>query len=60
MTSKSHSEINCPLQTLPVSNLCEAETIWIGDGICDDMSNNQYCQFDGGDCCLDFIIAVGK
>ena len=26
---------------------------WIGDRICDDDYNNQQCNWDGGDCCLD-------
>ena len=25
--------------------------IWIGDGYCDDETNNAGCHFDGGDCC---------
>ena len=24
---------------------------WIGDGYCDDETNNAGCHFDGGDCC---------
>ena len=28
---------------------------WIGDGWCDDETNNEGCDFDGGDCCLDEI-----
>ena len=24
----------------------------IGDGYCNDVTNNQPCYFDGGDCCL--------
>ena len=24
---------------------------WIGDGYCDDETNNKGCLFDGGDCC---------
>ena len=31
------------------SNSCNQG--WIGDGYCDDINNNQYCNFDGGDCC---------
>ena len=27
---------------------------WIGDGFCDDETNNKGCLFDGGDCCLAF------
>ena len=23
----------------------------VGDGYCDDVSNNMECNFDGGDCC---------
>ena len=26
---------------------------WIGDGFCDDGSNIEDCDYDGGDCCLD-------
>ena len=29
---------------------CENEN-WIGDGYCDDVTNNEECQWDGGDCC---------
>jgi len=25
---------------------------WIGDGLCDDVTNHPVCNFDGGDCCL--------
>ena len=24
---------------------------WIGDGYCDDETNNENCHYDGGDCC---------
>ena len=30
----------------------EAES-WIADGICDDKTNIESCDFDGGDCCSD-------
>ena len=26
---------------------------WVGDGYCDDVTNNVECNYDGGDCCLD-------
>ena len=26
-------------------------THWIGDGYCDDETNNAGCNFDAGDCC---------
>ena len=28
---------------------------WIGDGFCDDVTNNEACFFDGGDCCSGII-----
>ena len=24
---------------------------WIADGFCDDINNNEACNYDGGDCC---------
>ncbi len=24
---------------------------WINDGFCDDMNNNEDCNYDDGDCC---------
>ena len=24
---------------------------WVGDGYCDDTTNNMVCNYDGGDCC---------
>ena len=31
-------------------------TGWIGDGYCDDVLNNEECNFDGGDCCLNVVL----
>ena len=28
---------------------------WIGDNACDDVNNNEECQWDGGDCCGDNV-----
>ena len=28
---------------------------WVGDGFCDDATNNLVCNYDGGDCCLSDI-----
>ena len=25
----------------------------IGDGLCDGVNNNNKCEFDGGDCCIE-------
>ena len=27
------------------------EESWISDDSCDDLNNNQFCNYDGGDCC---------
>ena len=28
---------------------------WQGDKVCDDRNNNAGCDYDGGDCCGDFV-----
>ena len=28
---------------------------WVGDGYCDDVTNNMECNYDGGDCCVDNV-----
>ena len=28
---------------------------WVGDGYCDDVTNNMECNYDGGDCCGDNV-----
>ena len=33
---------------------------WIGDGECDDATNNAECNYDGGDCCDDEWIGDGE
>ena len=25
--------------------------MWKDDGICDDINNNEHCEYDGNDCC---------
>ena len=37
-----------------ISKECPYGTL-LGDGLCDDESNNAECNFDGGDCCGDCI-----
>merc|ERR1719367_875338 len=34
------------------NSVCPVTARDIGDGFCDDEANNQSCNFDGGDCCL--------
>ena len=29
---------------------------WVGDGYYDDVTNNELCDFDGGDCCLENVL----
>ena len=26
-------------------------SFWVGDGFCDDINNNEACDYDNGDCC---------
>lgn len=33
-----------------------ADYHYIGDGVCDDSTNNEVCDFDGNDCCIDEIV----
>ena len=35
--------------------LCGGNTFWVGDSACDDVNNNEGCQWDGGDCCGDNV-----
>ncbi len=30
---------------------CSANSFLIGDGVCDEVTNNEKCLFDSGDCC---------
>ena len=48
---KSHPTITiCPFLQRPCAN-----PSWIGDGYCDDETNNEICVWDGGDCCGDNV-----
>ena len=38
-----------PVTFDPDQIFCESG--WIGDGYCDDVNNNEECEFDLGDCC---------
>ncbi len=31
---------------------CSANSFLLGDGVCDEITNNERCFFDKGDCCL--------
>ena len=52
--------VSCPKQHLCkyvqhsvhfLSTGCTNDPILVGDGQCNDVTNNQECHFDGGDCC---------
>jgi hypothetical protein len=47
--AKSHFKSNkVTLKSLSID--CENDD-WVGDGYCDDTTNNMVCNYDGGDCC---------
>jgi hypothetical protein len=41
--------ISSKLQIISVE--AGGEESWISDDSCDDVNNNQFCNYDGGDCC---------
>ena len=47
-----------PYDFTSTANPFTCEEDWLGDGICDDDTNVLKCGFDGGDCCLNEIIAT--
>jgi hypothetical protein len=44
-----------PASTTKSTNVCDDNFKYVGDGQCDDVTNNEKCNFDGGDCCLNLI-----
>ncbi len=46
------ANINTNLIVRDVST-CSANSFLLADGVCDDLTNNQACFFDRGDCCLE-------
>ena len=47
MKTTSFTFSNLPI----ISVEAGGEESWISDDSCDDVNNNQFCNFDGGDCC---------
>ena len=39
----------------PYLDPCDYYNDWIGDGLCDDVTNLVECNHDGGDCCGDDV-----
>ena len=37
------------------SGFCQYYSL-IGDGLCDDETNTEQCDYDGGDCCVDEVL----
>ena len=44
------------LVLLSLQAMCTGPIDYIGDNFCDDVTNNEECQWDGGDCCLDTVL----
>jgi len=55
MEITTSSETTEEIATKDIGDYCE-NWYGIGDGFCDDISNNYECRFDGGDCCLNPVI----
>ena len=55
-TSKTTSIYSCEYMVRSFNSYnCYYASPWYcfqGDGYCDDEHNNQFCNWDGGDCCL--------
>ena len=45
----------CSTDLANPTDLCDGNKDWIGDGYCDDATNNAECGYDGGDCCGDDV-----
>ena len=41
--------------TADPTDQCDFYDDYIGDGFCDDATNNEVCEWDGGDCCGDNV-----
>ncbi len=48
-------KIHASVQNLYLFSDFYCWTDWIGDSFCDDETNTEECDFDGGDCCLDEV-----
>ena len=44
-------ECNCYTDNTGPVEACEKPD-WVGDGYCDDETNTEVCDYDGGDCCV--------
>ena len=50
--AKNIIDLKAPTTTTTEKPFCQHNTVWIGDGQCDDILNIKTCNYDGGDCCL--------
>ena len=50
--AKNIIDLKAPTTTTTEKPFCQHNTVWIGDGQCDDILNIKNCNYDGGDCCL--------
>ena len=51
ITNKTESPTTTVSTETTTETLC-LESLWKNDGFCDDLTNVQDCDYDGGDCCL--------
>ena len=54
--SKKQSVTMSTLAASTTTHQC-TKSDWIGDGYCDDDTNNEECDYDGDDCCGESIFA---
>ena len=40
------------------TNCTVVPLLWLGDGLCDDLANNEICNFDYGDCCGEIEVGI--
>ena len=50
--AKNIIDLKVSTTTTTEKPICQHNTVWIGDGQCDDILNIENCNYDGGDCCL--------
>ena len=50
--AKNVIDLKASTTTTTEKLFCEHNTVWIGDGECEDFLNIKDCNYDGGDCCL--------
>ena len=56
-TTMETTPLNLSVTSLETTTKVQCiNVLWVGDGYCDDVNNNNECEWDGGDCCGENII----